>query len=378
MELNRELSDRLQKSIEPGKVVILYGPRRAGKTFLLKKLVETIGNSERVKSVLGDALLVQNDLSSLNVEVLRRFVGDATLLIIDEAQLIPNIGANLKLMVDTMPDLKIIASGSAAFDLSREVGAPLVGRQKTLKLYPISARELILNLGEDAQRESLENSLIFGGYPELFSKTSNEERIEYLRSIVQSILLKDILALDNIRNSKKILDLLTLISFQIGAEVSLNELGNSLDLHKDTVARYLDLLEKSFILINIRGFSRNLRKEVTKTSRYYFFDNGIRNAVINNFNPLNLRNDIGMLWENFLVTERLKRQEYNRIMANNYFWRTYDQKEVDWVEEREGRLYGYEFKWKKDKAKAPSDWLEAYDNTEFKLINQENYLDFIA
>jgi len=195
---------------------------------------------------------------------------------------------------------------------------------------------------------------------------------------VNDYLLRDILELENIRNSKKLRDLLSLLAFQIGSEVSLNELGNHLDLHKNTVARYLDLLEKSFIIINIRAFSRNLRKEIYKTSRYYFYDNGIRNALINNFNAINLRNDTGQLWENYVVMERIKKQAYQSLYSNNYFWRTYDQKEIDWVEERGGKLYGYEIKWMKKKVKPPNDWLNTYKNASFQVITKDNYLPFCS
>jgi len=186
------------------------------------------------------------------------------------------------------------------------------------------------------------------------------------------------LALENVRNPKKLRDLLTLLAFQIGREVSLSELANSLDLHKDTVFRYLDLMEKSFIIVNVRGFSRNLRKEVTKMSRYYFYDNGIRNAIINNFNSLSHRDDIGMLWENYVVMERMKKQSYQGILANNYFWRTHDQYEVDWIEEREGKLFGYEISWKKKKSRAKNVWLDTYDNASYEMIHSDNFLDFIV
>ena len=245
-------------------------------------------------------------------------------------------------------------------------------------LYPISAAEEIETFDLQFHQSLLEQRLITGSYPELYSISSEPDRHAYLHELVDSYLFKDILELENIRNARKLVDLLTLLAFQVGNEVSISELGNQLELHKNTVSRYLDLLEKAFVIRNIRGFSRNLRKEVTKTSRYYFYDNGIRNAIINNFNLLKRRNDTGMLWENYLVSERIKKQTYSRQYTNNYFWRTYDQKEIDWVEEREGRLFGYEFKYTDKKINAPGQWLKSYDNADFKVINRKNYLDFIV
>lgn len=277
-----------------------------------------------------------------------------------------------------MPHLTVIASGSASFDLAQKIGEPLTGRKKTLLLYPISAREIIRMTDTNHYLSMLETSLIYGEYPELFSLPSDDARREYLLGLIDSLLLKDILDMEQVKGAKKLLDLLTLIAFQIGKEVSLTELGSSLDLHKDTVARYLDLLEKSFIVKNIRGFSRNLCKEVTKNSRYYFYDNGIRNAVINNWNPISRRDDISMLWENYIVMERFKKQSYENLHANNYFWRTYDQKEIDWVEEREGKLFGYEIKWLDDSPKASLSWVETYSEASYEVMNRENFLDFIG
>lgn len=285
----------------------------------------------------------------------------------------------MKLFTDNFPNLKIIATGSASFELASQVGEPLTGRKKTLLLYPISASDLIATGGQQYYLERFDQHLIYGGYPEVLLKTVLDEKREYLMELLDSYLFRDILELEKVKNSRKLRDLLTLVAFQIGKEVSLTELGNSLDLHKNTVSRYLDLMEKAFILVNVRGFSRNLRKEVYKNSRWYFWDNGVRNALINNFNSLKLRNDAGELWENYLAIERLKKQSYASIISNNYFWRTYDQKEIDWVEEREGRLYGYEFAWSEEKKrKPPSDWLKTYSNASYEVIARENYLKFIA
>lgn len=379
MIIVREIYKLIKQKLQKNKVLLLYGPRRVGKTTLLNELardIESIG--EKGKFVNGENLIVQKELSSQSIEGLKGFAGKADVLIIDEAQKVPNIGLNLKLIVDHIPDIKIIASGSASFALAKEVGEPLTGRKKTLHLYPISAKELIDAYDLTYFQEILESNLILGTYPELFTLQSNDDKKEYLRELVDSYLFSDIFEMEQIRNPKKIRDLLTLLAFQIGREVSLSELGNSLGLHTDTVYRYLDLMEKSFIIVNIRGFSRNLRKEVTKTSRYYFYDNGIRNALINNFNPIDLRNDIGELWENYIIMERIKRQSYQQISSNNYFWRTYDQKEIDWVEERDGILYGYEVKWRSAKSKPPKVWLDTYENARYQLVNKDNYLEFIT
>jgi predicted AAA+ superfamily ATPase len=377
MIIERLAKKILQNKIQPGKVVLLYGPRRVGKTTLLEDLFKNDPQQDRLLFVNGEQKIIQDDLTGQSVEKLKRFIGNHTLIIIDEAQKIPDIGSNLKLLVDSLPRVAVIASGSASFNLAQEVGEPLTGRKKTITLFPIAASEIIATNGTSYYQENLERLLITGCYPELFTIPNSKDQEEYLRELVDAYLFRDILELDDVRNPKKIRDLITLLAFQIGHEVSLNELANNLNMHNTTVARYLDLLEKSFVIINIRGFSRNLRKEVTKTSRYYFYDNGIRNALINNFNPLALRDDVGMLWENYLVMERLKKQSYTGLSANNYFWRTYDQKEIDWVEEREGKLFGYEFTWGKKSDKPPKDWTIYYPHAEFQLITRENFLKFI-
>ena len=366
--------NRLRSLCLPGKVVIVYGPRRVGKTTLLKKF---LANESDYLFVAGEDVFVGEYLASGSVEKLKEFVGNRTLLVVDEAQYIPSIGLNLKLIVDHMPHVRIIATGSSTFDLAKQVGEPLTGRKSVIKMYPVSQIELG-NLETKAETKShLESRLLFGSYPEVITHLDDDTKIDYLHELVSSYLIKDILAFEGIQKAKKIIDLLILLAFQIGKEVSHTELGNQLQLSRITIEKYLDLLEQTFVLINIRGFSRNLRKEITKTSRYYFCDLGIRNALINNFNSLSRRADIGELWENYLVLERIKKQEYHKIRSNNYFWRTYDQKEIDWVEEREGRLFGYEFKYN-EIARPPKLWLDTYPEASFESINQSNYLPFIT
>ena len=381
MELKRSAYNLIKAKLESGKVLVVYGPRRVGKTYLLEKIIKDKDfKSERVAFFKGDRKIVQDVFSAKNLNRMVDFIGKNTsLLILDEAQKIDRIGENLKILVDEVPSLKIIASGSASFELASQLGEPLTGRKKTIKLYPIWVGEIIETKGKLFYEEIFDQHLIYGGYPELFGLNSVKEKKEYMEDLVNDYLFRDLLELENIKNAKKLRDLLGLLAFQIGKEVSLNELGNNLDLNKATVARYLDLLEKTFVIMNIRGFSRNLRKEIYKSSRWYFYDNGVRNALINNFNSLNLRGDAGELWENYLVMERIKKQNYKRIMTNNYFWRTYDRKEIDWIEERSGKLFGYEIKWNnKKKIKPPKDWVNTYKNSSFEVITKVNFLKFVT
>lgn len=365
----------LEKYLKPGKVLVIYGPRQVGKTTLLQSFLE--GTNLKYKLDSGDNITTQQILSSQEFSQIIEYVSGYELLVLDEAQHIPNIGLGLKIVVDQVPRLRVIATGSSSFELSGQVGEPLTGRKKTLILYPLSQIELADVYTRYELKKKLSDWLIFGGYPRVVTAHSKEERIEVLEEIVNSYLLKDILTLEKVKGSKVLLDLLRLLAFQIGSEVSLTELGSKLGINYKTIARYLDLFEKSFVLFNLRGFSRNLRKEVTKKSKYYFYDNGVRNAIIANYNNLNLRDDVGRLWENFLVIERLKTQEYRKVYANNYFWRTWDQKEIDWVEEREGRLFGYEFTFSAGKKPAPRDWKTTYSQARYQVVNQENYLDFL-
>lgn len=370
--------ENLEKLLCPNKVIIIYGARRVGKTTLLHKFLEEQKESqEKILFVNGDDIIVRQFLESQSINKLKEFVGNNTLLIIDEAQYISQVGLNLKLIIDHIRDIKVIATGSSSFELAKDIGEPLTGRKYTLKLFPLAQMEIAQIENRHETQANLESRIIYGSYPEIVIMNNNQKRKEYLKELVSSYLFKDILALEGIRHSKKLLNLLQLIAFQIGKEVSHNELGKQLGMSKNTVERYLDLLQKVFVIFKRSGFSRNIRKEITKSPRYYFYDNGIRNALIANFNPLNLRNDIGQLWENYIAVELLKKQEYRRIQANNYFWRTYDKKEIDLIEERDGKLFAYEIKWQTKKLKPPKEWKENYSNSEFNVINNENYLDFI-
>ena len=376
MYIHQKQLDRIDTFITPNKVVIVLGPRRCGKTTLLQQVLKR--QKENYLFVDGDNIHVRESLQSQSIEKLKTFVGEHKMLVIDEAQKIKNIGINLKLIIDHIPDIKVIATGSSAFDLAQNIGEPLTGRKYTLKMYPLSQMEIGTKENVIETAEKLEQRLIFGSYPEVVIINDRKKQELYLKEIVSSYLYRDILELDGIRHSDKIVRLLQLLAFQIGKEVSHTELGTQLGLSKNTVERYLDLLEKTFVIFRLPGFSRNLRKEISKNSRYYFIDIGIRNALINNLNDLALRNDVGMLWENYCIVERLKKQEYTDLMTNNYFWRTYDQKEIDLVEERSGKLFGYEFKWGHKKLKVPKEWKGTYKESEFEVIDRENYLPFIT
>lgn len=373
--LVRELSENIQKKLQPNKVVIVFGARRVGKTVLVKEILDKV--NEPYLSLNGEDITVHDRLAIRSVENYKQLLGSYKLLYIDEAQKIPEIGLKLKLMIDEIDGLKIIISGSSSFDIHKDAGEPLTGRKYSFNLFSLSEREYNQLDNKISKIDKVRERLIFGNYPELLHLPDQEDKIDYLNEMVSSYLLKDILAYENIKNSQKIFNLLRLIAFQIGGEVSLQELGNQLSISKNTVEKFLDLLSKVFILHKVEGFSRNLRKEITKNSRWYFLDNGIRNAVIANFNPIASRNDIGQLWENYMINERIKYQEYKRISSNNYFWRTYDQQEIDWVEERGGSLFGYEFKWKEAKVKVPSQWKKVYPDSHFEVINVNNFENWI-
>ena len=369
--------DNLSSYLKPNKVLFIFGSRQAGKTTLLKKFLSENKDKFRYKLDSGDDINLHAVLGSSDFKKIIEYTKGYDLIAIDEAQKIKGIGQGLKIMVDQVPNLKAIVTGSSSFELAGQIGEPLTGRKITLALYPLSQIEMG-NIYNDYELKSrLDDYLIYGAYPEVLTNEFINDKKRILEELVGSYLLKDILELEKVKSSKLLLDLLRLLAFQIGSEVSLSELGKQLGIDGKTVARYLDLFEKSFVIINIRGFSRNLRKEIIRKSKYYFLDNGIRNAIIANFNPLEIRDDIGKLWENFLVVERIKKQSYHQIYANNYFWRTWNQKEIDWVEERDGKLFGYEFKWKNKPLKAATAWSENYPDASLEIIDKENYLEFV-
>lgn len=362
--------------LKKGKVLVIYGARQVGKTTLVKKLLK----STSIKSAFftGDDMAFATDFAKCELPIIESIIGNLDLLVIDEAQKIEHIGTALKLVVDHFPDIHVIVTGSSSFDLANTTEEPLTGRKNVITLYPLSFQEIAESSSTYEAGRNLEDLLIYGSYPEVVTLKNRSYKENRITEIKNSYLIKDILEFQLLKRSQVVMDLLKLIAFQIGNQVSTTELGRQLGLDNKTVQRYLDLLEKSFVLVPLHGFSRNLRKEVSKMNMYYFMDLGIRNAVIANFNPLNLRNDVGQLWENFLFIERIKRNEYMSHRPNYYYWRTYDQKEIDLIEESGGRLRGFEFKWKPiKKTKPPKDWLKTYGNATYEIITEENYRDFI-
>ena len=376
--LKRALFQDFGKKILPNKVLILLGARRVGKTELIKNYLQTIPTGSYLQ-LNGEDINDANLLKERSVANYKRLLHNIDLLVIDEAQTVADIGLILKLIVDSVEGIKIIATGSSIFDLNNNLGEPLVGRKNTLYLFTLAQMEYSRYENYKQTTEKLEERLLFGSYPELLQYPDWEEKKEYLYEIINSYLLKDILVFEGIKHADKIYDLLRLIAYQLGKEVSLQELANQLQMSKNTVANYLDLLSKVFIIFKVEGFSRNLRKEIVKSSRWYFYDNGIRNGIINNFNRLDSRTDVGDLWENYLAVERVKKQNYLKTKTNNYFWRTYDQQELDWLEEKGEELAGFEFKWNETKkAKIPAAFAKAYPDATFEVINRSNYLDFIT
>lgn len=373
--IERKIEKLILDKVQANKVIVISGARRVGKTFLIKKILQEC-NFEYL-FLNGEDLNTHLLLSKRSVENYRQVLGSRNLLVIDEAQKVPEIGEILKLMVDEIEGLHIIVSGSSALDLFNQTGEPLTGRKYSYTLFPFCEAEYDNAENKVSKPDKLKQRLVFGNYPELLHIPDNSDKKQYIAEIINSYLLKDILLFENIKKSSKIINLLRLIAFQIGSEVSYQELGKQLSISKNTVEKYLDLLSKVFIIHKVEGFSRNLRKEISKSSRWYFYDNGIRNAIVANFNQLVVRNDIGLLWENYMISERIKFQQYNRMIVNNYFWRTYDQQEIDWVEERDGTLFAYEFKWGEKKVKTPGAWSRAYPESEFFVITPTNYHDWL-
>ena len=377
MIISRSLKETLKQAIlQNDQVVLLYGARQTGKTTLIKAILEEL--SLKHLAVNADELRYMDVLSSRDVSKMSLLVEGLDLLYIDEAQRIPDAGINVKLLHDHFPKLKIILTGSSSLELANRTREPLTGRTNSFTLFPVAIEELLSHYNKLDLDAKLEEFLIYGNYPDILTTANAERKQKKLYELTSSYLYKDVLELTNIRNSRKISDLLKLLAYQIGSLVSMNELASSLQMSKETVSSYIDLMEKSFVLFRLGGFSRNLHKELTKMDKLYFCDMGIRNALINNFNPLSSRNDQGQLWENFLIIERQKRNSYRQAVLNPYYWRTYSGPEIDLIEEKGGELSAYEVKFGTKISKEPLSWRKAYPTASFSVINRENYLSFIT
>jgi predicted AAA+ superfamily ATPase len=372
MPIERKLYKSIKSHFFQGKAIVLVGPRQVGKTTLLKQLIA----SERGEDVLFlncDEPDVLHLLENTTSTELKSLIGHKRIVLIDEAQRVENIGITLKLIIDNISDIQLVVTGSSAFDLRNRLNESLTGRKFEYRLYPFSTSELIDASSPLEEKRMLERRLIYGTYPDIVNHPADAATL--LFELNNSYLFKDVLAYKDIRRPEDLNKLLIALSLQVGSEVSYNELGRTVGMDKETIERYLDLLEKVFIVFRLTAFSRNLRNELKKSKKIYFYDNGIRNALISNFQPLALRNDIGSLWENFVISERKKYNEYNGLRANTYFWRTFAQQEIDYIEERDGILYAFECKWNENKkTRVPASFAKAYPNYEYQIVNQTNYL----
>lgn len=372
--ISRMLSENILGRLADEKAIIILGPRQVGKSTLLQQI-----RSHFQKPVLlwnGDEPDVRAMLKEITSTELEALLGKTKTLVIDEAQRIENIGLVIKLVTDQLQNVKVIATGSSAFDLSNKINEPLTGRKWEYSMYPFSYQEMAFEHGAFQENRLLEHRLVHGYYPEIVTNKGDE--IPRLKQLVDSYLFKDILTWERILKPEKLEKLLQALAFQVGNEVSYNELGNITGLDNQTVENYIQLLEKAFIVFKLSSFSRNLRNELKKRRKIYFYDNGVRNAIINQFNTIEMRDDIGALWENFLVSERIKFTAYQNMYVNRYFWRTHTQQEIDYVEEYDGKLFAYEFKWNEHaKVKFPKKFIETYHPKATKTINKKNFSDFI-
>lgn len=372
--IERLLGKNIEKRLKDGKAIILCGPRQVGKSTLMELMKEQF--EKPIVYWNGDQSDIRNILQNPTSDFLKTLIGTAKTLIIDEAQRIENIGIIIKLITDQIKNVKVIATGSSSFDLANKINEPLTGRKWEYQLFPLSFEEMTNHNGFLEERRLLEHRLVFGYYPEIVTNPGDE--IERLKNLSESYLYKDVLQWENIQKPEKLEKLLTALALQMGNEVSYNELSQLIGIDNLTVEKYIKLLEQSFIIFRLDGFNRNLRNEIKKGKKIYFYDNGIRNAILNNFNPLNLRDDVGKLWENFLISERMKTNSYHLKNLKTYFWRTHAQQEIDYLEEAEGKFYAYEFKWNdRKKAKIPKNFSETYKPEIEKIITKENFHEFV-
>ncbi len=375
MKYQRSIQASIEENLFRGKLIILYGARRTGKTTLSKMLLDKY--PEKSRYINCELLQNQQALATTNSEQLKEFLGDSRLVVLDEAQEITDIGKVLKILVDTFPDMQILATGSSSFDLAQKISEPLTGRAREYILYPLSFEEISKEHDVIFAHAKLESILRFGTYPGVFNLSESEAK-EELRDIASKYLYKDILKFKDLKRPDLVLNLLQAVALQVGNEVSYHELATLLKENHHTIRSYLELLEKCFVVFRLRSFSRNLRKEIGSSFKVYFYDLGIRNTLINNFNPLTIRSDVGALWENFCVVERMKRNHNSRRFPNTYFWRTYDQKEVDYLEEEGGMLHAFEFKWNPEASvKHPVEFMKTYPQSTFTVVNNDNYAKFL-
>ena len=372
----RLLQSQLERYLFRERAVVLYGARRVGKTTLVKAILAAHAD-KRTRYLNCDLLSVRRALEVEEATTLKAFLGEQELVVLDEAQQIPNIGRILKILVDEFPAMQVIATGSSSFSLVNQTAEPLTGRMYRFELYPLALQELAGNQGYSAVEPRLDFLLRYGTYPSIVDLAEHEARIE-LDELVSNYLYRDALLFVGMGRSTVLIKLLELLARQIGQEISYQEIGQALGIDRRTVMNYVDLLEQCFVLFRLGAFSRNLRKEVAKSVKIYFYDLGVRNSLIQNFAPLSLRNDVGALWENFCIVERMKYLRYHQQFANQYFWRTYDQKEIDYLEEADGQLRGYEFKWSPTaKIKEPIDFLQSYPGSTVERVDRSNYWQFL-
>jgi len=368
---SRYLSDRIKNRIDSGKAIVVTGPRQAGKTTLIESILE----SKDYLLLDGDDPKTRTLLTEPNTEQIRTILGNYKYVFIDEAQRIDGIGLTMKIITDRFKNVQLFASGSSSFDLTNKINEPLTGRKWEYQLFPISWEEYETHHGYLHAEQNLENRLLYGFYPDVLNNVGDE--VSILRNLVNSYLYKDILSYADIRKPEVLDKLVQALALQIGSEVNYSELAQMVNIDKNTVSKYIDILEKGYIIFKLSSFSRNVRNEIKTNKKIYFYDNGIRNMVIGNFNPIELRIDKGALWENFLISERFKQIEYKQSLAHTYFWRTKQQQEVDFVEDNGGRIFGFEFKWQKKKnQKLPKTFTEAY-NAETMIIDKENFREFV-
>ena len=376
--IERDLKAVLDSKIGKGKVLLLIGPRQVGKTTLLKNILTSISSEKKVQFWNCDESDVRQFLSEANSAKLKSFVGNSDFIVIDEAQRVKDIGLTIKLLHDSFPNVQLAVTGSSSLDLSNSINEPLTGRKFEYNLFPFSTNELVNHTSMLEEMRLLKNRLVYGFYPDVVNNPGEEKEI--LTNIVNSYLYKDLFEFQDIRKSSVIEKLVQALALQVGSEVSFNELGNLLGIDTVTVQRYVDLLEKAYVIFHIRSFSRNVRNELKKSIKIYFYDNGVRNSVISNFSPVELRSDIGALWENFLISERIKNNAYHNKQAKYYFWRTTQKQEIDFIEEVDQNLFAYEFKYnpKKVNSKCPVTFSNNYPNVPFDVITSENYMDFVV